>query len=36
MTHDGEGRLAEMLLHDAQDDELEDNSYYRFEYAHRG
>jgi YD repeat-containing protein len=36
MTHDGEGRLAEMLLHDTQDEELEDNSYYRFEYARRG
>ena len=36
MTHDGEGRLAEMLLHDAQDDELEDNSYYRFEYTRGG
>jgi YD repeat-containing protein len=36
MTHDGEGRLAEMLLQDAHDEELEDNSFYRFEYGQGG
>jgi YD repeat-containing protein len=36
MTYDGERRIAEILLQDAQDDELEDNSYYRFEYAREG
>jgi YD repeat-containing protein len=36
MTYDGEGRLAEMLLDEARDEELEDNSYYRFEYRPRG
>ncbi|MCX7029085.1 MAG: hypothetical protein NTU62_03085 [Spirochaetes bacterium] len=36
MRHDGEGRLAEMLLQDAHDEELEDNSFYRFEYGQGG
>lgn len=36
MTYDQEGRLAEMLLKDAQDEELEDNSYYRFAYGRGG
>lgn len=36
MSYDGEGRVAEVLLQDAQDEELEDNSYYRFEYQRRG
>jgi YD repeat-containing protein len=36
MTYDGEGRVTELLLQDAQDEELEDNSYYRFEYAREG
>jgi hypothetical protein len=36
MTHDPEGRLVELLLHDARDEEFEDNSYYRFEYARGG
>jgi YD repeat-containing protein len=33
MTYDGEGRIAELLLQDTRDEELEDDSYYRFEYA---
>jgi YD repeat-containing protein len=36
MTHDTEGRLVELLLHDAHDEEFEDNSYYRFAYAQGG
>jgi len=36
MSWDGEGRLAEMLLHDARDEEFEDNSYYRFVYERGG
>lgn len=36
MSWDSEGRLAEMLLHDARDEEFEDNSYYRFVYARGG
>jgi hypothetical protein len=36
MTHDPEGRLVELLLQDARDEEFEDNSYYRFEYARGG
>jgi hypothetical protein len=36
MTHDPDGRLVELLLHDARDEEFEDNSYYRFEYARGG
>ncbi len=36
MTHDAEGRLVELLLHGAHDEEFEDDSYYRFEYARGG
>jgi YD repeat-containing protein len=36
MTYDGEGRLAEMLLQNANDEEFEDDSYYRFEYTPAG
>jgi YD repeat-containing protein len=36
MTHDGKGRLAEMLLQNANDEEFEDDSYYRFEYGRGG
>lgn len=33
MGYDGEGRVTEILLQDAHDEELEDNSYYRFDYV---
>ena len=36
MTHDAEGRLVELLLHGSHDEEFEDDSYYRFEYARGG
>jgi len=36
MTYDAEGRLAELLLQNAQDEELEDDSYYRFEHGRGG
>jgi YD repeat-containing protein len=36
MSYDGERRIAEILLQDAQDEELEDNSYYRFAYTRGG
>jgi hypothetical protein len=36
MTYDAGGRLAELLLQNAQDEELEDDSYYRFEYGRGG
>jgi hypothetical protein len=36
ITYDGEGRVAELLLENAQDEELEDNSYYRFAYGPGG
>ncbi len=36
MTHDPEGRLVELLLSGAHDEEFEDDSYYRFEYARGG
>ena len=36
MTHDAESRLVELLLHGSHDEEFEDDSYYRFEYARGG
>jgi YD repeat-containing protein len=33
MSYDSQGRVSEIILQDTQDDELEDNSYYRFEYG---
>lgn len=36
MTHDSEGRLVDLLLHGSHDEEFEDDSYYRFEYAREG
>jgi len=33
MAYDAGGRVTEILLENAHDDELEDDSYYRFEYG---
>ena len=36
LSYDREGRVAEILLENAQDEEFEDNSYYRFVYGPGG